>query len=63
MDENGNTLGMLSIKGGTTNKKSTWTGIIMDEPYGRSGYVFLMFAYVYYYYCVLNKSLNERISF
>ena len=38
-------------------------GIIMDEPYGRSGYVFLMFVYVCYYYCVLNKSLNGRISF
>ena len=38
-------------------------GVIMDEPYRRSGYVFLMFVYVCYYYCVLNKSLNGRISF
>ena len=38
-------------------------GILMDEPYGQSGYVFLMFAYVCYYYCVLNKSLKERTSF
>ena len=35
----------------------------MDEHYGQSGYVFLMFAYVYYYHCVLNKSLKECISF